>query len=171
MPHHTDTTSAIGLALRSVFWTLALPGFFAGYVPWRYFGLREASLTAASGAGVAGLAGIGLGVVLLAACIVEFARRGRGTLSPLDPPRHLVIGGLYRYVRNPMYLSVTLIVLGEVLVTRSRALAAYWVVWFACVNLFVIGYEEPALRAQFGPSYDAYTRTVRRWIPRLRARR
>ena len=54
--------------------------------------------------------------------------------------------GLYRYVRNPMYLSVTAIVLGEVLLTRSTALGVYWAIWFVCVNLFVIGYEEPTLR-------------------------
>ena len=171
MPHHSSGASSIGLALRSVFWTLLFPGFFAGYVPWRYFGLREASLAPSSVSGVAGLACIGLGTMLLATCIVEFARRGRGTLSPLDPPRHLVIGGLYRYVRNPMYLSVTLIVLGEVLVTRSRALALYWAIWFLCVNLFVMGYEEPTLRDKFGLSYSVYTRDVGRWIPRLRARR
>jgi protein-S-isoprenylcysteine O-methyltransferase Ste14 len=86
----------------------------------------------------------------------------------MDPPRHLVVRGLYRYVRNPMYLSVTTIVLGELLLTRSTALAVYWVGWFGCVNLFVIGYEEPTLRDQFGESYDEYTRRVPRWIPRLR---
>ena len=115
-----------------------------------------------------GLLCIGLGTLLLAACILEFARSGRGTLSPLDPPRHLVVRGLYRYVRNPMYLSVTVIVLGEVLVSRSLALAVYWAIWFLSVNLFVIGYEEPTLRRQFGESYDEYRRRVGRWIPTVR---
>lgn len=78
-----------------------------------------------------------------------------------------MVRGLYRYVRNPMYLSVTLIVLGEVLLTRSRALLVYWVIWFAAVNLFVIGYEEPNLRRRFGESYERYTRRVGRWIPRI----
>jgi protein-S-isoprenylcysteine O-methyltransferase Ste14 len=87
-------------------------------------------------------------------------------LSPVDPPRHLVVRGLYRYVRNPMYLSVTTIVFGEWLLVRSPALAVYWMVWFAGANLFVIGYEEPNLRQRFGPSYEAYTRQVSRWIPR-----
>jgi protein-S-isoprenylcysteine O-methyltransferase Ste14 len=145
-----------------------LPGFFAGYVPWRYFGLDRARLPPASASGAVGLACIGLGASLLAVCSFEFARSGRGTLSPLDPPRHLVVRGLYRYVRNPMYLSVTLIVLGEVLVTGSRELALYWVIWFACVNLFVVGYEEPTLRRQFGDAYEDYCRRVGRWIPRIR---
>jgi len=116
---------------------------------------------------------IALGASLLGACIWEFARRGRGTLSPVDPPTELVVRGLYRYVRNPMYLSVTAIVLGEVLLTRSRGLLAYWAIWFAAVNVFVMAYEEPTLRDQFGGSYDQYTKAVWRWIPsnRWRTRR
>ena len=105
---------------------------------------------------------------LLAACVWEFARTGRGTLSPVDPPRKLVVRGLYRYVRNPMYLSVTAIVLGEVLLTGSRALLIYWALWFFAANLFVMGYEEPTLRREFGTDYERYRREVGRWIPRLR---
>jgi protein-S-isoprenylcysteine O-methyltransferase Ste14 len=108
---------------------------------------------------------IGVGVALLAACIFEFARSGRGTLSPVDAPRHLVVRGLYRYVRNPMYLSVTMIILGEALVAHSVALPVYWAVWFVCANLFVIGFEEPSLRRRFGSSYDEYARQVGRWVP------
>lgn len=105
---------------------------------------------------------------LLAACIWDFARVGRGTLAPVDPPRQLVVRGLYRYVRNPMYLSVTTIVLGELILTRSIALLIYWAIWFAVVNAFVIGYEEPTLRRQFGASYESYRETVPRWIPTFR---
>jgi protein-S-isoprenylcysteine O-methyltransferase Ste14 len=94
-----------------------------------------------------------IGVVLLGTCIWEFARRGRGTLAPVDPPRTLVVQDLYRYVRNPMYLSVTMIVLGEALLTGSRVLLEY-------------GYEEPTLRRRFGPAYDRYRATVGRWVPR-----
>jgi protein-S-isoprenylcysteine O-methyltransferase Ste14 len=159
--------SSLGLVLRSLFWAFLLPGMLAGYVPWRYFGLRSASLDLRQPLHWVGLIGIGLGTVLLALCILEFARRGRGTLSPADPPRALVVQGLYRYVRNPMYLSVTMIVLGEVLLTRSRALFAYWVIWFIAVNLFVLGYEEPALRRQFGNAYEQYAAAVGRWWPRL----
>lgn len=117
-----------------------------------------------------GLMVIGLGAGLLATCIWEFAHSGRGTLAPLDPPTKLVVRGLYRYVRNPMYLSVTTIVCGELLLTRSLALFTYWVIWFACVNLFVIGYEEPTLRRQFGASYERYTEAVGRWIPSFHSR-
>jgi protein-S-isoprenylcysteine O-methyltransferase Ste14 len=160
----------VTLALRSLLWTLLLPGFFAGYVPWRFFGLGQTRVDWHNPAQVLGLSCMSLGAALLTACILEFARTGRGTLSPLDPPRHLVVRGLYRYVRNPMYLSVTAIVLGETLVTGSRALGACWVLWFLAVNLFVIGYEEPTLRHQFGASYDEYTCRVGRWIPKLPSR-
>jgi protein-S-isoprenylcysteine O-methyltransferase Ste14 len=147
-----------------------LPGFLAGYVPWRFFGLAHVHLHLRNPVHLLGLVCNGLGVGLLVACIWEFARSGRGTLAPVDPPSHLVVRGLYRYVRNPMYLSVTTIVLGEVLLTRSLGLLIYWAIWFAAVNLFVIAYEEPTLRRQFGASYERYTQAVRRWIPTFRSR-
>jgi protein-S-isoprenylcysteine O-methyltransferase Ste14 len=155
------------LALRSLLWTILLPGVVAGYVPWTFFGLDRVRANWTGPAFLAGALCVTAGAALLAACIVEFARSGRGTLSPVDPPRHLVVRGLYRYVRNPMYLSVTLILLGEVLLTRSSALALYWAVFFASVNLFVMGYEEPWLRRQFGASYSDYAARVGRWIPRV----
>jgi len=157
----------LSLALRSLLWTLLLPGMVAGYIPWRVFGLAHARLDLTNPLHVLGILLIAAGTALLGACIWEFARHGRGTLAPVDPPRDLVVHGLYRYVRNPMYLSVSTIVLGEVLLTRSRALLVYGVVFFIAVNLFVMLYEEPALRAQFGASYEHYTRTVGRWVPRL----
>ena len=156
---------AAWLALRSLLWAALLPGLFAGYVPWRYFGLGHVAVSWTDPLDLVGLGLMAVGASLLGACIWEFARRGRGTLSPVDPPTQLVVEGLYRYVRNPMYLSVTAIVLGEVLVTRSRSLLVYWALWFAAVNLFVMTYEEPTLRRQFGRSYDRYSRAVGRWIP------
>ncbi len=157
--------SSAWLAVRSLLWAILLPGVIAGYVPLRFFGLDQVRLDLSRPSDLIGLVCIALGIVLLAACIFEFARTGRGTLSPVDPPPNLVVRGLYRYVRNPMYLSVTAIILGEALVVRSLALAIYWAVWFAAANLFVIGYEEPTLRHRFGESYDEYARQVGRWIP------
>ena len=158
---------AVWLAFRSITWTVLLPGLVVGYVPWRFFGLADVRPSFRSPAHLFGLSCIGLGAVFLGSCIWEFARRGRGTLSPVDPPRELVIRGLYRYVRNPMYLSVSLIVLGEFFLTRSRSLLVYWTVWFIAVNAFVIGYEEPALRRHFGGEYEQYMQQVGRWLPRL----
>jgi phospholipid methyltransferase len=120
MNHNLAPT--ISLAMRSLAWTLLLPGLFAGYLPWRYFGLAQVRLSLENPVHLLGLLCIGVGAVLLGTCIWEFARSGRGTLAPVDPPRELVIRGLYRYVRNPMYLSVTIIVLGELLLTQSRPL-------------------------------------------------
>ncbi len=150
---------------------MMLPGLFAGYLPWRYFGLSNVRIDLLHPLHIAGLVCIALGTALLLMCIWEFARSGRGTLAPVDAPRHLVVQGLYRYVRNPMYLSVTTIVLGELLLTRSSALLIYWVVWFIAVNLFVIGYEEPTLRRRFGASYASYTQNTGRWLPRISSSR
>jgi protein-S-isoprenylcysteine O-methyltransferase Ste14 len=153
--------------VRSLFWTIVFPGFFAGYLPWRFFGLRAVVFDHRIPLDWISLFLIFLGTALLGVCIFEFARSGRGTLAPMDPPRVLVVRGLYRYVRNPMYLSVTLIVWGEILLTRSTALLVYWFAWFAAANLFVRGYEEPALRRRFGSDYDRYAAKVGRWFPRV----
>ena len=161
--------SSASLTLRSLFWTLLLPGAVAGYVPWRFFGLDRAAFRLAGPLDVIALLCILAGGALLVSCIVDFAVAGRGTLSPADPPRYLVVRGLYRYVRNPMYLSVTTIVLGEALLTWSRSLTVYWAFWFLCANLFVLGYEEPALRRRFGASYERYTQRVGRWVPKRRS--
>ncbi|MEO8449110.1 MAG: isoprenylcysteine carboxylmethyltransferase family protein [Gemmatimonadota bacterium] len=157
------------LALRSLLWTV-LPGVMAGYIPWRYFGLRAARLDLRNPAHLLGVLAIGLGALLLGMCIWEFARSGRGTLAPVDPPRELVVQGLYRYVRHPMYLSVAMILIGELLLVPSRAFLGYAALWYVAVNLFVIGSEEPALRSRFGKSYTRYAETVRRWIPSRRPR-
>jgi protein-S-isoprenylcysteine O-methyltransferase Ste14 len=157
---------ALWLAARSVLWTILMPGVVAWYVPWRYLGLRDVQVDLARTNHVLGLLLVVPGAILLVACIYEFARRGRGTLSPVDPPRRLVVQGLYCYVRNPMYLSVTTVVLGEAILAASFVIVVYWVIWFAGAHLFVIAYEEPNLRRRFGPSYDAYARRVGRWVPR-----
>jgi protein-S-isoprenylcysteine O-methyltransferase Ste14 len=157
------------LAARSLFWLLLMPGVVAVYIPWRYFGVARA---VSDGVGVMELLGLALfavGVMLLLACVWEFASRGRGTLSPVDPPRELVVRGLYRYVRNPMYLAVTCLLLGDAVTARSFDLVIYWAVFISLAALFVIGYEEPYLRRQFGASYEDYTARVGRWIPRPRS--
>ena len=162
---------AVWLGLRSLLWTVLLPGMVAGYLPWRFFGLSAARVDPRDPTHLLGLLVAATGAVLLGACIWEFARSGRGTLAPLDPPRELVVRGLYRHVRNPMYLSVALILIGELLLTRSRALLVFAGAWFVVVNLFVMGYEEPALRRRFGDSYRRYTERVGRWVPTLRGPR
>jgi protein-S-isoprenylcysteine O-methyltransferase Ste14 len=158
--------SSAALTARSVLWVLLMPGLVAVYVPWRFFGVAHAVGGSIGTQQIIGLAFVTVGIALLIACVWEFAHRGRGTLSPLDPPRELVVHGLYRYVRNPMYLGVTGILLGEAIAVRSVDLVIYWAVFISLAALFVIGYEEPHLRRQFGASYDAYTARVGRWFPR-----
>lgn len=157
----------MSLIVRSLIWAAALPGLVAGFVPWYYFGVESSTFDPASVRHLAGGVVMVAGLVLLIACIVEFARRGRGTLSPLDPPRALVVHGLYRYVRNPMYLGVLTIGIGQLFVWPSSGLLIWWVAWFAWVNVFVIAVEEPSLSRQFGAGYAHYTRAVGRWRPRL----
>ena len=154
------------LALRSLLWTILLPGVVAGYVPWRYFGVSQVRVDPSSPLDLLGIFLIAIGAALLGACIWAIGRRGRGTLSPVVPPKELVVHGLYRYVRNPMYVSVSTIVFGEALLVRSTALIVYWAIFFTAANLFVLLYEEPTLRHQFGESYERYTKQVGRWIPR-----
>jgi protein-S-isoprenylcysteine O-methyltransferase Ste14 len=147
-----------------------MPGVVAGYLPWAFFGLDRTPFDPRDPLTLLGVVCMTAGAALLGACIWEFARSGKGTLSPIDPPRQLVVRGLYRYVRNPMYLAVSTIVIGEALWARSWPLLGYWACFFTAANLFVIGYEEPWLRSRFGASYDAYARAVGRWVPTVPGR-
>ena len=98
----------------------------------------------------------------------RFALQGLGTPAPVAPPQHLVVTGLYRYVRNPMYVSVLAIICGQAILFGDwRLIACAAVFWLAC-HLFVVAYEEPTLQRTFGAQYDAYRANVARWIPRLR---
>jgi protein-S-isoprenylcysteine O-methyltransferase Ste14 len=98
---------------------------------------------------------------------VRFIYVGRGTLSPTHPTERLVVSGLYRYVRNPMYVGVLLVIAGQALLFWSAALWAYFGYVAVGFQLFVLVYEEPALRKKYGEDYDEFCRNVRRWLPRL----
>src|SRR5207237_3338453 len=97
-----------------------------------------------------------IGVAGLLWCIWSFFSEGRGTLAPVDPPKHLVVRGLYRYVRNPMYVSVVKILLAEAIFFISVSVLTEAGVFVILAHLFVTCYEEPALRRQFGKSYERY---------------
>jgi protein-S-isoprenylcysteine O-methyltransferase Ste14 len=124
-----------------------------------------------SGAGVdaADLLGalIGLvGLVMVVACFVRFVREGRGTPAPTAPTEELVIGGLYRYLRNPMYVGVGLVIAGQCLAFRSLALVVWLALFTAAVAVFVVAYEQPTLRERYGAAYDDYCRRVPAVVPR-----
>lgn len=112
-----------------------------------------------------------MGAAGLLWCIWQFFSEGRGTLAPIDAPKHLVVRGLYQYVRNPMYVSVVTMLLGEAIVFLSTPIVIEAGIFMVLANLFVVFYEEPALRRQFGESYERYLQTVGRWIPRKRTSR
>ncbi len=101
-------------------------------------------------------------------CIWLFASVGRGTPLPLDAPRRFVAVGPYRWVRNPIYISALLVVIGEAWLFLSLPLLLYSAAMAICFHLFVIAYEEPTLRRRFGESYEHYCRTVNRWTPAKR---
>jgi len=116
---------------------------------------------------LAGAFTLGIGLVLFAASLLHFAREGRGTLAPWDPPRHLVVRGPYRFVRNPMISGVLILLAGIALCLRSLP-HAIWAATFVTVNLIVIPLvEEPDLEQRFGDEYRTYARAVPRFIPRV----
>jgi protein-S-isoprenylcysteine O-methyltransferase Ste14 len=112
---------------------------------------------------------IAIGLVPLGESIARFIYIGRGTLAPVVPTERLVVSGFYRYVRNPMYLGVLMLIAGQGVLFRSSALWEYLGVVAIGFHLFVLGYEEPTLRGKYGSDYDAFCRNVPRWVPRVRA--
>jgi protein-S-isoprenylcysteine O-methyltransferase Ste14 len=112
-----------------------------------------------------------LGVSLALWCVLVFAVVGRGTPFPFDPPRHLVVRGPYRFVRNPMAIGVGSAIAGAALFYESWELAAFAGMFFLIIHLFVVLYEEPTLRRMFEDEYAAYCDAVRRWRPRWKAYR
>jgi protein-S-isoprenylcysteine O-methyltransferase Ste14 len=111
-----------------------------------------------------------VGGALAVACVATFVVIGRGTPAPFDPPRRFVAVGLYRYVRNPMYIGGALLLAGFALYLGSGAALLFCLPWLLLAHVFVLAYEEPALRKKFGAPYENYCRAVPRWIPRFSTR-
>src|SRR5262245_54697416 len=110
---------------------------------------------------------LAIGVVGLVECFGRFALKGHGTPAPIAPPENLVVSGLYRHVRNPIYVALVCAIVGQALLFGSVMLLEYAGVVWLLFHVFVLGYEEPTLRQQFGSSYAAYQANVPRWWPRL----
>ena len=113
-----------------------------------------------------GIALMAAGGTLALACIATFVSRGECTPAPMDPPRKFVAAGPYQFLRNPMYIGGFCVLAGFGLYERSPAILFFAVPWLLLAHLFVVFYEEPHLRAKFGSPYDAYCRSVPRWLPR-----
>jgi protein-S-isoprenylcysteine O-methyltransferase Ste14 len=144
---------------------ILLPGTVTVWLPWFILNHAHVSVRWTLWRALALLPSV-FGAGILLRCIWDFAVFGRGTLAPIDPPKHLVVRGLYRYVRNPMYIGMVLVVLGEAWFFKSGALLVQAAVAFIVVHTFVLFYEEPHLRRQFGRSYASYCQDVNRWLPR-----
>lgn len=153
------------LWLRTVLFALLIPGTELILVPY----ILVQRLGEQFDLGPLRLLGFGLfvpGLAIITWCFIDFIRRGHGTPAPYDPPRRLVIVGLYRHVRNPQYIGVVLIVLSEALFFGNTALLGYAAFFAVGYHLFVRFYEEPTLKRLFGEDYTRYCETVPRWIPK-----
>jgi len=151
-------------AWGSVLFFMVAPAVVAGVVPWsitRYTDLVETPVA------LLGLTAVALGLAALVACFAQFVREGRGTPAPIAPTEKLVVGGLYRWVRNPMYLAVGAMILGQAIAFASVGVLIWFALFAVAVVSFVAAYEQPTLSRTYGPSYDAYCRAVPAWWPRL----
>src|SRR5215216_3585407 len=156
-------------AVGSAVFFVAAPGIVAGLVPWLISGWRLprpmspfAILRLA-----AGVVLLALAVVVLVRAFARFVVEGGGTPAPVAPTERLVVGGDYRFVRNPMYLAVVTAVLGQAMIFSSRALLGYALTVWAIMAAFVRWYEEPVLLERYGDQYQRYRQGVRAWVPRL----
>jgi len=156
----------MSLFLRNLLFTILQPGIVAILIP---FWLSERSLKTIFPQRFAlnhfsGFSIFAIGFILMLTCIASFAIRGKGTLSPADPTKKLVISGPYRYSRNPMYIGVMMMLIGESIFFQSYVLVAYSLFIFIAFNIFIIFFEEPRLQDDFGSEYIEYIKKVRRWF-------
>ncbi len=151
--------------IKTLVFTVLVPGTVTVYIPYRLLGRRAEFVF--SGYHVLGVLPIAVGAGFYFWCAWDFAFVGHGTPALIDPPKALVSRGLYRVVRNPIYVAVLLVLFGESLVFSSWRIFRYALLVWLVFHLFVVFYEEPDLRKKFGRAYEEYRRVVWRWIPRV----
>jgi protein-S-isoprenylcysteine O-methyltransferase Ste14 len=159
----------ITASLGSLAFLVLAPGVVAGLVPWLI--THWSPFPPDSGPGVirwTGLVLIAAGLVVVLEAFARFAWEGLGTPAPVAPTRTLVVSGFYRYVRNPMYLAVLALIVGQAVLFADWGVALYGVVIAASFHTFVRLYEEPTLHRAYGEEYAAYCAATPRWIPRFR---
>lgn len=154
------------VALRSLFFTILMPGTVAGVVPWLLLQSSGEAVRLVPSLWLIGLLPLLAGLALFFWCNGLFTFVGKGTLAPIDAPVFLVRAGPYQWVRNPMYIAVLTIILSEAILFHALVLIGYALVVGTAMHLFVVLVEEPLLRRQFGESYETYLHTVARWLPR-----
>ena len=166
--HNNVMPRTISILGSAVFLVIA-PGLVAVYVPWRISRWHfEPALLNFSEFRAIGVVMIAAGLPVLLDSFARFAIQGLGTPAPVAPPQRLVVTGLYRYVRNPMYVGVSSLIFGQGLLFGSTRILEYGAVVWAAFFLFVLLYEEPVLRSKFGDEYREFCAHVPRWIPRLK---
>ena len=151
------------LFLRALIAFWLLPGTFAGLIPaW----IVAADRSRVNGS-LLGLVPLCIGGAILVCCVRNFYVAGKGTLAPWDPPKHLVIAGLYRFVRNPMYVGIVILLMGWAWCAGSWMLACYTALLGVAFHLRVVLFEEPRLRSHFVEQWQAYASSTPRWLPNL----
>ena len=154
--------------LGTTIFLILAPGTVAGYIPWRITHWRiNPPLLGVTPLRAIGVLLIAAGLAILLESFARFALQGIGTPAPIFPTRHLVVHGFYRYVRNPMYVAVVALILGQALLFGSLHLIEYAAIAWLVTHLFILTYEEPTLHKTFGPEFETYRTQVPRWIPRL----
>lgn len=154
------------LILKTSLFTIVAPGTVTFLVPYFILTSRIKLPSIELGAfRFSGLLAISLGAAIYLWCAWNFISKGKGTPAPWDPPTRLVAADLYRVVRNPMYLGISTVVLGEAIFFESIALLIYAALLPLGFHLRVVYYEEPALKNMFGDSYNRYCEEVKRWMP------
>jgi protein-S-isoprenylcysteine O-methyltransferase Ste14 len=158
-----ETRAAAG----SLAFLVLVPGVVAGLIPWLLTGWQaRGPLPYWVPLWIGGSILIAAGVLVLVQAFARFVFEGLGTPAPVAPTQRLVVGGLYRYVRNPMYLAVAGIILGQAIALAQLILLLYTATFVLAVAAFVRWYEEPTLLRQFGEQYERYRRAVPAWWPR-----
>jgi protein-S-isoprenylcysteine O-methyltransferase Ste14 len=157
--------------LGTILFVALVPGSVIGLGPWLLSGWRAGPPFGGAWTRWAGVALFFAGLPVFVNFLVRFVWEGHGTPAPVAPPRRLVVGGPFRFVRNPGYLGVLAMLFGQGLFLASPAVLVYAAGVAAAFHVFVVLYEEPTLRRQFGATYEEYCREVPRWLPRLRAPR
>jgi protein-S-isoprenylcysteine O-methyltransferase Ste14 len=156
------------LLVKNILFTVLVPGTVAIYVPLWIIAPRAVTTPLEwNTTQIVALLPLSLGTASYFWCLWHFAVTGHGTPAPIDAPKRLVVQGLYRYIRNPMYVGVLLVIMGWALFFESWALLIYGLVVWITVHLFVVLVEEPMLEQQFGEAYVRYRNQVGRWLPRL----
>jgi protein-S-isoprenylcysteine O-methyltransferase Ste14 len=166
--HQGVTMQRVSAVLGSALFFVVAPCVLAGLIPWSmthwefrpaFFGLEGARLV--------GVLLILVGLPGLVDSFARFALQGLGTPAPVAPPKNLVVTGLYRHVRNPIYVAVVAIILGQAMLFGDWRLVVWGALLWLFFHLVVVAYEEPTLQSTFGAEYEAYRANVRRWVPRV----